>query len=238
MAAGRGVRPEPVQQGVVGHEEARHHEHGQLGRDRPGVLEHHARGVDELVVVDAGPGRRRLVHDDQLVDASGVVLQDPGRSRPSCPCSWCRASSWPTTPCWTGSGRTGRHLVLGPRTGYGDAEGRARVEVKPGRLAEQPGCATRSSPTCAAAAGGDAGRGVHALVRSGGPRSTGSSTRGRRCWSATATRTWRFPGGRHRRARPRPDHHRGDAAEPRVRHRPRPLVGRGAAGRMSRQPRR
>lgn len=33
----------------------------------------------------------------------------------------------------------GGHLVLGPRTGYGDAEGRARAEVAPGRLREAAG---------------------------------------------------------------------------------------------------
>ena len=33
----------------------------------------------------------------------------------------------------------GGHLVLGPRSGYGDEEGRARVEVKPARLAEAAG---------------------------------------------------------------------------------------------------
>ena len=43
----------------------------------------------------------------------------------------------------------GGHLVLGPRTAYGDEEGRARLEVKPAHLAEPPASATRSSPTSA-----------------------------------------------------------------------------------------
>jgi beta-galactosidase len=38
----------------------------------------------------------------------------------------------------------GGHLVLGPRTGYGDPEGRARAEVAPTRLREAP-CPTRRS---------------------------------------------------------------------------------------------
>ena len=33
----------------------------------------------------------------------------------------------------------GGHLVLGPRTAYGDEEGRARTEVKPARLADAAG---------------------------------------------------------------------------------------------------
>ena len=33
----------------------------------------------------------------------------------------------------------GGHLVLGPRTAYGDEEGRARTEVKPAHLAEAAG---------------------------------------------------------------------------------------------------
>ncbi len=33
----------------------------------------------------------------------------------------------------------GGHLVLGPRTAYGDGEGRARLEVKPARLADAAG---------------------------------------------------------------------------------------------------
>jgi beta-galactosidase len=33
----------------------------------------------------------------------------------------------------------GGHLVIGPRTAYGDAEGRARTDVKPGRLSEAAG---------------------------------------------------------------------------------------------------
>ena len=33
----------------------------------------------------------------------------------------------------------GGHLVIGPRTAYGDEEGRARTEVKPARLADAAG---------------------------------------------------------------------------------------------------
>ncbi|WP_026930405.1 beta-galactosidase [Glycomyces tenuis] len=41
---------------------------------------------------------------------------------------------------WLGEyAAAGGHLIVGPRTGYGDEEARARLEVKPGRLAEAAG---------------------------------------------------------------------------------------------------
>ena len=42
----------------------------------------------------------------------------------------------------------GGHLVLGPRTGYGDDEARARADVQPGASPTPPERGTRSPPTC------------------------------------------------------------------------------------------
>ena len=85
----------------------------------------------------------RLLHDEHLVGADGTALR---RSRPSWPpdlpvlvvpgllvadnalLDWLRAYA-----------AAGGHLVLGPRTAYGDEEGRARTEVKPARLADAAG---------------------------------------------------------------------------------------------------
>ena len=90
---------------------------------------------------DAGV-QARILHDNQLVDAEGVPQQDPGVVASELAVlmvpgllvaddallDWLRAYA-----------SAGGHLVLGPRTGYGDGEGRARVDVKPGRLAEAAG---------------------------------------------------------------------------------------------------
>jgi beta-galactosidase len=90
---------------------------------------------------DAGV-QARILHDNQLVDADGVPQQDPGvvaaelgvlvvpglLVADDALLDWLRAYA-----------SAGGHLVLGPRTGYGDGEGRARVDVKPGRLAEAAG---------------------------------------------------------------------------------------------------
>ena len=81
----------------------------------------------------------RLLHDEHLVDADGAVLIDPAELAAELPVlivpgllvadnallDWLRAYA-----------AAGGHLVLGPRTAYGDEEGRARTEVKPARLAD------------------------------------------------------------------------------------------------------
>ncbi|UFU07371.1 beta-galactosidase [Ruania halotolerans] len=81
----------------------------------------------------------RIIHDQQLV---GEVTRDPAEVASELPVllvpalyiasdellNWLRAYA-----------EAGGHLVLGPRTGYADTEARARLEAKPGRLAEAAG---------------------------------------------------------------------------------------------------
>ena len=90
---------------------------------------------------DAGTPAR-LLHDVQLVDEDGQTLREPAEVAAELPVlivpalyvaddallDWLRAYA-----------AAGGHLVLAPRTGYGDDEGRARTDVKPGRLAEAAG---------------------------------------------------------------------------------------------------
>ncbi|HEY5840421.1 MAG TPA: beta-galactosidase trimerization domain-containing protein, partial [Mycobacterium sp.] len=84
----------------------------------------------------------RLLHDEHLVGADGAALIDPAELAAELPVlivpgllvadnallDWLRANA-----------AAGGHLVLGPRTAYGDQEGRARTEVKPARLADAAG---------------------------------------------------------------------------------------------------
>ena len=81
----------------------------------------------------------RIVHDEQLVGPGGrspadvaaelAVLVVPGLLvADDLLLDWLRDYA-----------AAGGHLVLGPRTAYGDAEGRARTDVKPGRLSEAAG---------------------------------------------------------------------------------------------------
>ena len=84
----------------------------------------------------------RLLHDEHLVGADGAALIDPAELAAELPVlivpgllvadnallDWLRAYA-----------AAGGHLVLGPRTAYGDEEGRARTEVKPARLADAAG---------------------------------------------------------------------------------------------------
>ena len=84
----------------------------------------------------------RLLHDEQLLDPDGAVLIDPAELAAELPVlivpgllvaddallDWLRDYA-----------AAGGHLVLGPRTAYGDEEGRARTEVKPARLADAAG---------------------------------------------------------------------------------------------------
>lgn len=84
----------------------------------------------------------RMVHDEQLVGADGAALIEPTVLAGELPVlvvpgllvadnallDWLRAYA-----------EAGGHLVLGPRSAYGDEEGRARLEVKPGRLADAAG---------------------------------------------------------------------------------------------------
>jgi len=84
----------------------------------------------------------RLIHDVQLVGPDGDLLLEPAVLAAELPVlvaagllvanddllSWLRDYA-----------AAGGHLVLGPRTAYGDDEGRARTDVKPARLAEAAG---------------------------------------------------------------------------------------------------
>jgi beta-galactosidase len=84
----------------------------------------------------------RLIHDVQIVGPDGSRLLEPADVAAELPVlvvagllvaddtllTWLREYA-----------AAGGHLVLGPRTGYGDEEGRARVEVKPAHLAEASG---------------------------------------------------------------------------------------------------
>src|ERR687897_85766 len=84
----------------------------------------------------------RLIHDVQLVGPDGDRLLEPAAVAAELPVlvvagllvanddllTWLRDYA-----------AAGGHLVLGPRTAYGDDEGRARTDVKPARLAEAAG---------------------------------------------------------------------------------------------------
>ncbi|HEU5484623.1 MAG TPA: beta-galactosidase, partial [Microlunatus sp.] len=83
----------------------------------------------------------RLLHDEHIVGSDGV-LRDPAALVAELAVlvvpgllvadnellDWLRAYA-----------AAGGHLVIGPRTAYGDEEGRARIEVKPARLADAAG---------------------------------------------------------------------------------------------------
>jgi beta-galactosidase len=84
----------------------------------------------------------RLIHDVQLIGPEGNRLLEPADLAAELPVlvvagllvaddallTWLREYA-----------AAGGHLVIGPRTGYGDEQGRARVEVKPAHLAEAGG---------------------------------------------------------------------------------------------------
>ncbi|HKH54981.1 MAG TPA: beta-galactosidase [Propionibacteriaceae bacterium] len=84
----------------------------------------------------------RLIHDVQLIGPEGSRLLEPADLAAELPVlvvagllvaddallTWLRDYA-----------AAGGHLVIGPRSGYGDEQGRARVEVKPAHLAEAGG---------------------------------------------------------------------------------------------------
>jgi beta-galactosidase len=90
---------------------------------------------------DAGVSAR-LIHDVQIIGPDGSRLLEPADLAGELPVlvvagllvagdvllSWLRDYA-----------AAGGHLVIGPRTGYGDEEGRARLEVKPAHLADGGG---------------------------------------------------------------------------------------------------
>ena len=84
----------------------------------------------------------RIIHDNQIIGADGTTTLDPATVAEELPVLivpgllvaddamliWLRDYA-----------AAGGHLVIGPRTAYGDEEGRARVEVKPAHLADAAG---------------------------------------------------------------------------------------------------
>ena len=84
----------------------------------------------------------RIIHDNQIIGADGATALDPATVAEELPVlivpgllvaddamlTWLREYA-----------AAGGHLVIGPRTAYGDEEGRARVEVKPAHLADAAG---------------------------------------------------------------------------------------------------
>ncbi len=84
----------------------------------------------------------RIIHDNQIIGADGTPTLDPATAAEELPVlivpgllvaddamlTWLRDYA-----------AAGGHLVIGPRSAYGDEEGRARVEVKPARLADAAG---------------------------------------------------------------------------------------------------
>lgn len=99
------------------------------------VLEAFYRGA-----FDSGAGVR-LVHDAQLCEADRQVA-DPGDVASALPVLIVPAlyvASDHLLDWLCRYAEAGGHLVLGPRTGYADEEARARVDVKPARLADAAG---------------------------------------------------------------------------------------------------
>ncbi|THV32898.1 beta-galactosidase [Glycomyces buryatensis] len=76
----------------------------------------------------------RIVHTEQLGDAETAAAQYPVLVASGL------YVAGDDLLDWLGDyAAAGGHLVMGPRTGYGDTESRARLDVKPGRLAEAAG---------------------------------------------------------------------------------------------------
>ena len=85
----------------------------------------------------------RIVHDVQLVEqGDGTRLREPAEVAAELPVLLVPAlyvASDALLDWLRDYAEAGGHLVLGPRTGYADTEGRARAEVKPARLAGTAG---------------------------------------------------------------------------------------------------
>ena len=89
---------------------------------------------------DAGVSAR-LIHDDQIIQPDGTTI-DPATMAQELPVLIVPALliADDALLVWLRDyAAAGGHLVLGPRTGYGDGEGRARTEIKPAHLADAAG---------------------------------------------------------------------------------------------------
>ncbi|MBD0734906.1 beta-galactosidase [Streptomyces sp. CBMA29] len=110
---------------------------GQDGGSYDGIFEPFYRGAFEA-------GRQvRILHARQLHDPSGARQgTDPesaARRHPVLIAAGLYVADDGTLDWLAAYARAGGHLVLGPRTGYGDQEARARHEVTPARLVEAAG---------------------------------------------------------------------------------------------------
>ena len=84
----------------------------------------------------------RLIHDVQIIGSDGVRLLEPAAVAEELPVLVVAGLLVADDALLTwllDYAAAGGHLVIGPRTAYGDHEGRARVEVKPAHLAEGGG---------------------------------------------------------------------------------------------------
>jgi beta-galactosidase len=81
----------------------------------------------------------RLLHDEQLVGPNGLTPAEVAAELPVLIVPGLLVADDGLLDWLRSYAAAGGHLVIGPRTAYGDAEGRARVDVKPGRLADAAG---------------------------------------------------------------------------------------------------
>ena len=81
----------------------------------------------------------RLLHDEQLGGPDGLSPAQVAADLPVLIVPGLLVATDELLDWLRDYAAAGGHLVIGPRTAYGDAEGRARTDVKPGRLAEAAG---------------------------------------------------------------------------------------------------
>jgi beta-galactosidase len=84
----------------------------------------------------------RLIHDAQIIGSDGVRLLEPATVAEELPVlvvAGLLVADGDLLTWLLDYAAAGGHLVIGPRTAYGDQEGRARLEVKPALLAEGGG---------------------------------------------------------------------------------------------------
>lgn len=81
----------------------------------------------------------RIVHARQLHDGDGETPEETVRRHPVLVVPALYLADDATLDRLAAYARAGGHLVLGPRTGYADQEGRARTEPAPGRLTDAAG---------------------------------------------------------------------------------------------------
>jgi beta-galactosidase len=81
----------------------------------------------------------RIVHDEQLGGSDGLTPAEVAAELPVLIVPGLLVADDELLDWLRDYAAVGGHLVLGPRTAYGDTEGRARVDVKPGRLADAAG---------------------------------------------------------------------------------------------------